>query len=363
MSAWLEDPSVSDEKKFTIQSILDYQLANKIKASYLETALKGSVEISEGDYRIFADFNQTSTITGRLSSSGTWNLQTIPSGSKYGKVVKELLIAPEGFIMATADYSALEDVLMANESRDKNKLAIFEKGIDGHCLNAYAYFKDECKARGYEYDIEDPSSINKLKKECPDLRQDSKPYTFGFSYGAGPEKYGEDIYNAYWETYAGVKVYNDAIIAKAKKQGYLVSKFSGLRLNLPAINARAEFDQTKEARVAVNFSIQSGNFLMLKAINNLQKWIEEEGLDDDVVIVNTVHDSVILYIREDANLIEKVNKALIKFMVNRYSNDQILNLSAELDIGRNYASMITLKNNEEAYKINEVLYELTDTDF
>jgi len=369
MDEWLQDPNISDAKKDTIRAVLEYQLASKIQSSYIDTAIDGSKLIEEHpklldcDFRLFADFKQTATITGRLSSSGVWNLQTIPSGSKYGKAVKKLLIAPKGFVIATADYSALEDVLMANESQDKNKLAIFKDGIDGHCLNAYSYFKDEFEARGLKYDPTDPNSINKIKSEAPDLRQAGKAYTFGFSYGAGPQKYGEDIYNAYWETYSGVKKYNDKIIKEATENGYLISKFSGLRLWLPALSSFDEFILAKEQRVATNFSIQSGNFLMLRALAKTQKWIEENNLTESVKIVNTVHDSIMLYVKEDVELISKVNKALIGFMTEPYDENQILPLSAELDIGNNYAELYTLKNDATAYDINEVLYSIADTEF
>jgi len=290
-----------------------------------------------------------------LSSSGDINLQTIPNSSKYGERVKELFIAPDGFVLGAADYNALEDRLIANESKDQNKLNIFLKDIDGHSLNAYGYFRDEFKARGLEFDVNDPESINQIKKLAPDLRQKGKPYTFGFSYGAGPKKYGQELYEAYWETYYGVKKYNDGIIRQAMRDGYLISKFSGLRLLLPAINSRDEFVQSKEFRVACNFSIQSGNFLMLRAIHNMQKWIEDNNLIADVKLVLTVHDSVYLYIREDIELIKKVNSTLTKFMAEPYSEDQILPLPAELDVGYDMLIYKTLSNDADEAEIEEKL--------
>ena len=163
--------------------------------------------------------------------------------------------------------------------------------------------------------------------------------------GAGPQKYGQDLYDAYWETYQGVREYNDAVIRKAMRDGYLISKFSGLRLWLPAINSTDEFTQAKEWRVACNFVIQSGNFLMLRAIHKMQQWIEEKGLQDDVKITLSVHDSVYLVVREDAYLLSIVNKALIDFMAEPYESDQILDLEAELDIGRNFKDLTTIPNN------------------
>jgi DNA polymerase-1 len=358
IAEWLNDDSIEEDKIEAIKLVSEYMTAQKIQSTYVNVMVEKAVEVAPGDYRLFTNFNQTATITGRLSSSGDVNLQTIPNSSKYGKKVKELFIAPDGFILGTADYSALEDRLIANESKDQNKLNIFLKGIDGHSLNAYGYFKDEFKARGLEYDITDPNSINKIKDDAPDLRQGGKAYTFGFTYGAGPQKYGKDLYDAYWETYQGVKDYNDSVITRAMRDGYLTSKFSGLRLWLPAINSTDEFIQSKEWRVACNFVIQSGNFLMLRAIHKMQRWIEDEGLQDSVKQILTVHDSVYLYVKESPAIISMVNEKLIEFMGIPYEDDQILPLTAELDIGTNMVNFVTLDNKADYDTIQETLEEL-----
>ena len=181
ISEWLTDPKIPDDKKEAVKLVSEYMTAQKIQSTYVGVMVEKAVEVAPNDFRMFANFNQTATITGRLSSSGDINLQTIPNSSKYGKKIKELFIAPEGFVLGAADFASLEDRLIANESQDENKLNTFLKGIDGHSLNAYGYFKEEFKARGLEFDITDPSSINKVKALAPDLRQDGKPYTFGFT--------------------------------------------------------------------------------------------------------------------------------------------------------------------------------------
>lgn len=357
IAEWLNDDTIPDDKIEAVKLVSEYMTAQKIQSTYVNVMVEKAVEVSKGDFRLFTNFNQTATITGRLSSSGDINLQTIPNSSKYGKRVKELFIAPDGFILATADYSALEDILIANESQDQNKLNIFLKGIDGHSLNAYGYFKDEFKARGLEYDITDPDSINRVKKEAGDLRQGGKSYTFGFTYGAGPKKYGQDLYDAYWATYKGVKKFNDSVITKAMRDGYLISRFSGLRLWFPAINSIDEFIQSAEWRVACNFVIQSGNFLMLRAIHKMQQWIEEEDLQDSVKMILTVHDSVYLYIKHDPAIIALVNEKLIEFMGIPYDENQTLPLTAELDIGTNMVNFVTLDNNIPKEEIQEIMEE------
>jgi len=54
---------------------------------------------------------------------------------------------------------------------------VFTDGIDGHCLNAYGYFKDKLEDRGIFIDINSAASINRIKKEAEDLRSDGKSVT------------------------------------------------------------------------------------------------------------------------------------------------------------------------------------------
>ena len=107
LKSWLEDAKVAKEAKTIIEHIMEITLAQKIHSTYLKNMIEGVVEVAPNDFRIFANFNQTATITGRLSSSGVINMQTIPSSSAYGKEVKKLFIAPDGYFLASIDYSAL----------------------------------------------------------------------------------------------------------------------------------------------------------------------------------------------------------------------------------------------------------------
>lgn len=402
---WLSDPNINEDKKEVLSLILEYQASEKVRNTYLKNMIERCVQVSLNDYRIFANFNQTGTISGRLSSQGVINMQTIPSGSKYGKMIKKLFIAPDGFLMAGSDFSALEDRLMANASQDPNKIAIFTSGIDGHCMNATAYFKDQMvdiidklekvdtNTKFYQIELENEKIeyvyeeqlndyqfkakkeiskeefkkqvINSVKKKYPELRQAGKSYTFGLNYLKSRESFEDpSIYDNYWSLYSKVDDYNKRIISQAKQQGYLVSRYSNLRIWLPDIKSSIRHIREKAERVAVNFSIQSGNFFTLKAIHCFQKWIEKNNLIKEVKIVNTIHDAIYLYIKNDLEIIERVNRELIECMVSDYNNrnyDKVLvPLEAELDIGHNMAEIITLPNNITQKEIEEKLKELNN---
>ena len=95
--------------------------------------------------------------------------------------------------------------------------------------------------------------------------------------------------------------------------------------------------------------------MTLRTINKLQNWIEEVGLTNDVKIVNTVHDSIYLFIKEDVETIKLVNEKLIEFMTEPYDEDLPVQLEAELDIGYNMTTLITISNDATDEEILKAL--------
>ena len=69
------------------------------------------------------------------------NLQQIPSGSEFGKLIKSCFKAPKGMLFAGADFNALEAKVDALLTKDSAKLAVYVDGYDSHAYNAYHYWK------------------------------------------------------------------------------------------------------------------------------------------------------------------------------------------------------------------------------
>lgn len=110
--------------------------------------------------------------------------------SRFAKPVKRCFTAPEGKVILTADYSALEDRVIACLSRDTNKCDIFLKDLDGHSLNALGYFPDKiAEIMDLTGDTAaDAVAFKKLvdgefkeSKIAEAIRQDSKGPTFGLA--------------------------------------------------------------------------------------------------------------------------------------------------------------------------------------
>lgn len=131
----------TDKQKPLIQSILDYIGVAKILSSFIP-AFEEAVDKGHTVHYLHGSFKIGGTVSGRLSSSNP-NLQNIPSGSTYGKLIKECFQAPVGYVFCGADFASLEDRINALLTKDTNKLKVYTDGYDGHSLRAYNYWMDK----------------------------------------------------------------------------------------------------------------------------------------------------------------------------------------------------------------------------
>ena len=110
-----------------IKTLLRYRELEKLTGTYTEPLRAKSN--GQSSYRLYADFNQLVTNTGRLSSSNP-NLQNIPARSQDGSLMREVFVAKPGHILIDADYSQIEPRVMAHMSKDKALTKIFTDGLD-----------------------------------------------------------------------------------------------------------------------------------------------------------------------------------------------------------------------------------------
>ena len=120
---------------------LQYKGYSTLIDSYSDSLVK---DIIEG--RIYCSFNQTGTVTGRLSSSKP-NLQKIPKKSAEGKKIRTAFIAPRGYVLLRVDANQLELRIAGICSNDENIINAYLSGRDMHDETARRVFGGSSKRR------------------------------------------------------------------------------------------------------------------------------------------------------------------------------------------------------------------------
>jgi len=356
----------SDEAKI-LQLLLDISGASIVRNTFLKPMKERSIPVAgeDGLSRLFGDYRINGTASGRLSGYNP-NLQQLPSGSKYGKLIKKCITAPEGFVVCTADLSSCEDKVAASLSNCKNKLKEFTEGFDGHSVRCAAFFKEDLEDRGLYIDTDDKDSVNRIKTEAKDLRQMSKAPSFAMQYSGGvnpimralkcSEAKAQEVYDAYWALYPELRDFAEETEVFAEANGY-VECFFGLKLRAANIKAKDNKARSKEVRTLNNARIQSAAMLTTTALDRTQLWIEANGYENDILLNATIHDSIYACVRNDAEIIEAFNKELIKNMTMHYDGEIVPN-EADAEIGNTWADLHGIENNATSDEIQEVLNKL-----
>lgn len=344
--------------KELLAALIGHGKVSKILTTFIPAFEKG-VDKADGRKYLHGGFNLGGTVSGRLSSSKP-NLQNLPSGSKFGKLIKSCFTAPDGWLMVGADFSSLEDYISALTTKDPNKLGVYINGFDGHCLRAAYYFRDQCP----EIDLADPVSVNTIKKKYPELRQISKKPTFLLTYGGtyhgmmsnlGWEKEkAQSIEKGYHDLYKVSDAYVQDRLKQASKDGYVEVAF-GLRVRTPLLkqvvfgSSRMPYEASAEGRTAGNALGQSYCLLNNRAANAFMQKVWASPYRLDVKPIAQIHDAIYLLVRDDVAVVEWVNKELIGAMEWQELPEiqhPTVKLGAALDIfWPDWAHPITLDNN------------------
>lgn len=341
----------------------------KILSAFIP-AFEAALPKADGLTYLHGNFNLGGTVSGRLSSSKP-NLQQIPSGSQYAKIIKKCFRAPKGWVMCGADFNSLEDYISALTTKDPNKIKVYTDGYDGHCLRAFAYFPD--RLPGIENTVD---SINSIKKKFPEIRQLSKTPTFALTYAGTyitlmknlgfDEATAKQIEANFHELYRVSAEWVKAKMDQAAKDGYVDVAF-GLRVRTPLLaqvirgQRSTPYQAEAEARTAGNALGQSYGLLNNRAANAFMQIVWDSEFRYDVLPIALIHDAIYLLVRDDIRVIEFVNKHLIKQMqwqeLPEIQHDTV-KLGAELDIfWPSWADPITLPNDASTDKIRELCTE------
>ncbi|QNI36348.1 DNA polymerase I [Edaphobacter albus] len=225
-----------------VSSVLEYRQFQKLKGTYLDTLPL----LADSDGRIHTTFNQVGAATGRLSSINP-NLQNIPIRTAAGREIRAAFIPAPGNLLMSADYSQIELRLMAHFSQDPLLLDAYRTGKDIHTLTASEVFEV------------DAATMDK------ETRNRAKAVNFGIVYGISPfglaaqlgieQKVARAYIERYFERYAGVQRFIEAILATVRSEQAVRTSFGRVR-PIPDIQSRNPNMRGFAERTAVNTPLQ-----------------------------------------------------------------------------------------------------------
>ncbi len=295
-----------------VSAIRDLRKLNK----YMDTYVAGFRDLLCPDGRIHGTYNLHGTETGRLSSSEP-NMQNIPRD----KTIKNLIVAPEGYKLVQLDYSQAELRVLAYLSKDKFLTRVYQEDHDLHDAVATQMF-----------------GPNFTKEQ----RVQAKTINFGVAYGRGPANIAKVFHLSMSEAKALI---NNWFAQMPQVKAWIDNQRSMVLKNITPttpLGRERHFVVTYEAlnhiqNEYVNFPIQSiaSDMTMLSLIA-IQDWIEENGYQNDVRIVLSVHDSIVLEVMDDDDLVREVVETAVKIMhdtPDKYLKDNEVPFKADAEVG------------------------------
>ncbi|MBI3914051.1 MAG: DNA polymerase I [Chloroflexi bacterium] len=304
-----------------IALILEHRELSKLQGTYVE-ALPALVNPKTG--RVHTDYNQTGTVTGRVSSSDP-NLQNIPIRTELGRQVRRAFIAPRGSKLISADYSQVELRILAHITRDAGLLDAFARDQDIHAATA---------AKLYNIPIDQVTA---------DQRRWGKTINFGIAYGITDygiaartdlsQKDARALIENYFAQFPRIKEYIETTKREAHERGY-VQTLLGRRRYFPELQTTARVHQSARnsaEREAINMPIQGSAADIIKlAMIRLHRELLERKLKSRMTL--QVHDELVLECPDaEVNTVAPLVKEIMEGAYTLESR-----LKVEVSVGQNW---------------------------
>lgn len=305
------------------QLLLDFRKHVKILNTYIKPLI--AFATSNNESRVYTSFNQTGTVTGRLSSCNP-NLQNIPRLIK-GEMfpLRKCFIASPGKSLLVADYSQLELRIMAHQAKDENMMAAFLNNKDIHTqTQEMLNITDRVVAKGINFGLIYGMSAETFQKHLWLQNKIKKPL----------EECRQWCY-MFFQSYPGVRLYHQKIQKQLEEKKYVVSLTGRRRRMSEEIKKNAGY----ALRSAVNYTIQgSASDIICIAMRNFRKEVERRRVKgekgwNEVFMLLQIHDELVLEAPDD--IVGEVKEVLVDCMKN--SVKLRVPLDCEAGIGKNWA--------------------------
>uniref|UniRef100_A0A8C9CZV8 DNA polymerase nu n=1 Tax=Phocoena sinus TaxID=42100 RepID=A0A8C9CZV8_PHOSS len=200
---------------------------------------------------VSSTWNQTGTVTGRLSANHPVMLLKYDSGKDELLTIspRAVFVSSEGHTFLAADFSQIELHILAHLSGDPELLKLFQESERGDVFSTLtSQWKDISPERVTHAD-----------------REQTKKVVYSVVYGAGKERLAAclgvpvqeaaQFLESFLQKYKKIKDFTQATIARCHQTGCVVS-IMGRRRPLPRIRARDPQLRAQAERQAVNFVVQ-----------------------------------------------------------------------------------------------------------
>lgn len=317
-----------------IQMLMKFKIAQKLLTAFFEPL----PDFIQADGRVYPEFKDHGTKTGRLSCEHP-NLQQLPkSKEEFPIETRACFTVPEGYEMITCDYSGQEVAVMAEISKDPTLVDALNKGQDLHLKIANQFYNLGIPD---EYLYSTSENYEKIKKKYKKERDRAKTITFGLAYGKGAYGFSKDfgiteeeaqqIVDKYFASMPEVKSAIDKAKQDILKQGYVTNLVGRKR------RFQMEFGKypNKVFRQAFNFQIQGSSADMIRAASIATLNLSRKHPEWDLKIIGSVHDENIYEVKKEyATLAAQEIKKAFSAVAQKF----IVPVCAEIGRGMNYAN-------------------------
>ena len=295
--------------------------------SYLSSFCGGINIFTKDDDRLHVRLVQHQTATGRLASREP-NLQNMPRGGTFP--VKRVFVSRwEGGTIMEADFAQLEFRVAAFLSQDQTAIDEVINGFDVHSYTA--------------------SVITNAGQ--PTSRQEAKAHTFAPLYGAtgfGRSPSEAAYYEHFQEKYKGIKAWHSRLATEALTTKQITTP-SGRQFSFPDVKRRMNgtvsfFTQIKNYPVQ---SLATADIVPLVLLN-FQDELDKAGLQS--LIVNTVHDSIVIDIHPDEMdqvmaCLRNTKQSIAPSILQTWGFDMNVPMELDAKVGPNWLDTNEVENN------------------
>lgn len=309
--AWSTDSEVLEELESCHALpalILKIKKHKKIKATYIDKVLAHL----DSDDRLRTGFNLCTTTSGRLSSSGTLNVQQIPRDDKR---VKHCIQAKEGNVIVSQDLKTAEVFVVGCLARDFNLLDTFKRGEDFHGFIAKLENNLTC-------------TVNEVKTLYPDLRQDAKAFSFRVLYQL-------DLRHPVLKRFPALRKFLEDKVQEILEYGYVYTA-SKRKRRLPNVFSDNREISQHYVRSGINALVQSvSSDINMRATIEIVNWIKANNYDIKVFMM--VHDSIVAEV--PIELVDQYNAKLLEVTQRDYFDfiPAGFKIGVDVEIGESYA--------------------------